>query len=309
MATYLQWARRRPLRAVTWVCGAEPALVLDVLDAYRAVAPGQAESVFAGDGERAVWDLLLCDPPPGGRMVTVWDAHKLRRAGLAAVLAGPDAPDTAWTVFVSGEEDFPRAADGGRKALAPHLAALQASRRGQVIRCCRPAKEEDCAGLVRSWWPGAGTGHACDVLSRCGGSLTAARQACDKAVRAGLEPTPAMAGVACPDGAGPGLADRLLAGDRDGAMAEARRAGRGETGAALGLLAARLPALAEIGECRRRGEPLYRLDRYMVHLLGRHAAAYPPDRISRCREVLAMLESWWKAGADEGVAEALACLW
>lgn len=310
MASYLQWARKRAVSRVAWVCGDEQALVRDVLDAWSGVAPGNPVVLFAGDcPERDVWDALLTDPPPGGRRVTVWGAERLRALGNVALLAGPDADGTAYTVFVSAEADFARAEREGKKALAPHLAALQASRAGQLIRCCRPSDEEAVVQLVARWWPGAGANLAADVLGLCGGSLTAARQACDKAVRAGLEPTLAMAELACPDGPGPGLADLLIAGDRRGALARASGLGHRETGAALGLLAARLAALAEIGELRRRGQPLYRLDRYLARLLGPHAAGYGPDRISRCREVLAFLESWWRAGADEGIAESLVALW
>jgi hypothetical protein len=310
MATYGQWARARRTSRVAWVCGDEPALVRDVLAAWRALAPGQSAVLFAGDApERDIWDQVLADPSPGGRCVIVHGAERLRAPGHVAVLAGPDAADTAYTVFVSAEPDFAREVRDGKPALAPHLAALQASKAGQLIRCCRPAKDEDVIRLVAGWWPGAGAVLAAEVLELCGGSLTAAWQACDTAVRAGLEPTSAMAALACPPGRGPGLADRLIAGDRRGALAEAGRLGHGETGAVLGLLAARLAALAEISELRAREQPLYRLDRYLVHLLGPHARDYGPDRISRCREVLAMLESHWRSGADEGVAEALCALW
>jgi hypothetical protein len=309
MATYTVWARKRPVRPIAWLCGPEWALVRDVLSAYDAVAPGQAARLHAGDvPERDIWDELLSDPPLGGRLAVVHGAEKLAGTHLVAALAA-EPPGTAYTVFVSAEEDFPRAAEGGKKTLAPHLAALQASRHGQLVRCCRPARDEDVLRLVASWWPGAGSNLAFEVLGLCGGGLTEAWQSCDKAVRAGLDPTSAHARLVCPPGLGPSLADRLIAGDKPGALAQARQAGHRETGRVLGLLASRLAALAEIGERKARGQPLYPVGQFQVHLLARHAGAYPPERITRLREHLARCESWWRAGATEGIAESLVSLW
>jgi hypothetical protein len=317
MPTYAQWATKRTVRRVTWACGAEPVLVHDVLAAYAPIVPGQQAAVFAAElPESALWDALLADPPPGGRLVTVYGAERLK--DLAAIEAlVHDGADTAWTVLVSAEPDFRKAEPegGGKPVLVPGLAALQGSRAGQLIRCCRPSDPEAVVRLAASWWPGAGPNHGSLVLDLSGGDLTAAWHACDKARRAGLKATPEMARLACDGGPGRSLADLVIAGEKRAAIAQARRCRGGEVGGVLALLAARLNALEVIGEARRSGLRAadiirkHHVDPYLLHILGPHAEAYDAARIARGREVLARLEAAWRAGAVQGVPESLVALW
>jgi len=315
MATFVQWNRKRPLKRLAYVCGAEAVLIREVLQAYREAAPGQGLSVFAGGvPERDIWDLLLSYPPVGGRRVFIYEADRLRQVSGFEALADADGMDTAYAVFVSREPDFPRTGEDGKGELAPHMAALQASRQAQLVRCCAPSKAEDLVQLVATWWPGAGANFAYDVLTRCGGSLQAAYDACEKARRAGLPPGAAALSVciAPPDD---GLADRLIAGDKPRAAQAALTIGHSAVGALIGLLAARLNILESLAEAFRDGMDTaeagqkLRVDRFVLRKLAPHAAAYGQARVRRCRELLAAAESAWRGGATEGVAEAIVALW
>jgi hypothetical protein len=300
MATYLQWSRKKPLRRVTWVCGPEPVLVREVVAAHREGAPpGQCTAVFAGDApERGTWDLLLSDPPPGGRRTVVYEAERLKGTGNLALLAAEGA-DTAYTVFVSGEPDFRR--DDGK--LAPHLAALQASKAAQLIRCCEPSKAGDRTALVASWWPGATLTFAYDVLTRCG-SLERAYLACEQARLAGLVPSRKAAAAVCPAEPGSDFADLLMAGDRRGAALAAGRLSASGLGAAIGLLASWLTAAEQVSTGSRE-----HADQFTARRVLPYADAYPADRIRRCRRALAVADSAWRGGARAGVAESLAACW
>lgn len=312
MASYLQWNRKRPLRRVTWVCGPEDVLVREVVAAHRQGAPpDQCSALFAGEvPERDVWDALLADPPPGGRRVTVYGAEKLKDASNAALLAADPGLEAAYAVFVSADTDFPR--EGG--ALVPYLAALQASRAAQLIRCCEPSKTEDKTALVASWWPGATPNFAYDVLMRCG-SLERAYQACEQARLTGLEPSRAVAAVVCPAEPGGDFADLLMAGHKRAACAVAGQLSAPDLGAAIGLLAARLTVAEQIGYGVRHGltprEAATRehVDRFVASRVIPHAGAYAADRIRRCRRALAVAESAWRSGTRAGVAESLIALW
>jgi hypothetical protein len=311
MATYLQWARKRPVYRVTWVCGPEPVLAREVVAAHReGAADGQCDALFAGDvPEREIWDYLLCDPLPGGRRTAVYGAEKLKDPGKAALLAAEGA-DTAYTVFVSADTDFAR--EGG--ALVPHLAALQASKHAQLVRCCEPSKVEDRTSLVASWWPGATPNFAYDVLARCG-SLERAWLACEQARMAGLSPVPAMAAAVCPAEPGGEFADLLMAGSKRAAVAVAGQLGRGDLGAVIGLLASRLAVAETIGAGTAHGlspkEAASRehVDRFAASRVIPYVGAYGADRIRRLRRVLAAAEAAWRAGAVVGVAESLVALW
>lgn len=299
------------MRRVTWVCGPEPVLVRDVVAAHRDGAdPGQCVTLFAGDApEREAWDLLLSSPPGGGRRAVVHGAEKLRDYSAVAALASEGSLATAFVVFVSGAGDFER--DGG--ALVPHLAALQASKDGQLVRCCEPSKAEDRTALVASWWPGASRTLAYDLLARCG-SLERAWHACAQARMAGLAPEPRMLAVVCPSEPGGELADLLIAGKRKAAAAAARGAGA-EVAAVIGLLAQRLSAIELIAAGTGAGLPAREaasrghVDRFTASLVIPHTAAYDAERVSRCRRLLAALEAAWKSGARDGVPEFLVAGW
>lgn len=312
MATYWQWCRKKTLRRVTWVCGPEDVLVREVVTAHREGAPpDQCTALFVGEApERDVWDALFADPLPGGRRAVVYGAEKLRDAGNAALLAADPGLEAAYVVFVSADADFPR--EGS--ALVPHLAALQASKAAQLVRCCEPSKTEDKTALVASWWPGATPNLAYDVLVRCG-SLERAYQACEQARLAGLEPSRRMAAVVCPAEPGGNFADLLMAGDKRGACTVAGQLSIPDLGAAIGLLASRLVAAEQIGYGVRHGlsprEAASRehVDRFVASRVLPHAGAYTADRIRRCRRVLALAEFAWRGGTRAGVAESVVALW
>jgi hypothetical protein len=312
VSTYLQWSRKKPLRRVTWVCGPEAVLVREVVAAHREGAPpDQCFALFAGEvPELDIWDTLMAGPPPGGRRVTVYGAEKLKDAGNAALLAADPGLEAAYTVFVSADTDFPR--DEGK--LVPHLAALQAARAAQLVRCCEPSKTEDRTTLVASWWPGATLNFAYDLLTRCG-NLERACQACEQARLAGLEPTRAMAAVVCPAEPGGDFADLLMAGRKQAACAAIGQLSAPDLGAAIGLLASRLVAAEQIGHGMRHGlsprEAAARehVDRFVASRVLPHVGAYNGDRIRRCRRTLAVAETAWRSGVRAGVAESLTALW
>jgi hypothetical protein len=309
VATFIQWNRNRSVRRVTWVCGPEPALVREVVAAHQdGSPPDQCVTLFAGEvPEREIWDVVLSDPASGGRRAAVHGAERLKNLANVAQAAGPDAADSAFAVFVSAASDFERE-DG---ALVPHLAALQASRAGQLIRCCEPSSLEDRVALVASWWPGATPTVAHEVLS-CSGSLSAAWLACEQARLAGLAPSPQLAAAVCRPEPGGELADLLMAGDKRRAMAVAAR---GDLAPAIGLLASRLATAELIGDGMRAGlaprEAVAekRIDRFAASRVLPHLAAYGPDRIQACRSILAGAETAWRSGARLGVAESLIALW
>lgn len=310
MATYLQWSRSRPVRPVTWVCGAQPVLVHDVTEAHRATAAGLPVTLYAADGEREVWDVLFSEPPVPGRVTVVHGAEKLKSGDYAEMLARGQGPAGCTAVFVLDGDDFPR--EEGK--LPAYLLAARASRSGQLVRCCEPSRASDRAALVASWWPGLNTALARDVLDRCG-SLEAAWQACAQARAAGLAPTLAMTSVVCRGEPAGELAELLTAGKRSQAMAVAQKIPHGELGGVIGLLAVRLTVIEQLTEMTRAGLQArdavsrMRADRFTAVRVAPYLGAYRPDRVRRCRRLLANLEAAWRDGVRAGVAESLAALW
>lgn len=316
MGTYSQWNTKRPLRPVAWICGAEPVLVRQVLDAHRP-GPAGAMLLFAGElSEAELWDQVMTVPAVSGRRITVLGAEKLTRVENLAELAGADWIDGTYTLFVSDEADFPKDPESKTgKGLAPHLVPLQKSSRAQLIRCCAPSSEEAVAKLVASWWPGCGLSLASHLVRICGGQLSLAWQACDKATRAHLPATPASLAMVCEATPSGSFADLVMGPDRGAAVTAARLLSHSETGAAIGLLASRLTTISVIrdGQAQRMDRQdivtKLRVDRFLLRMLAPLAPAYNADRIARCREVLALAETAWRGGATAGVGEVIAALW
>lgn len=307
MSTFSQWAEKKTLKQVTWACGPQEVLAREVTREYRtsfAHLPPLVVDCTVTD-EQAVWDLVLAQPS-GGRVAVVYAAGKLSNtAEMLPVLL--EAGSLSYpTVFVTADPAYARK-DG------LHLEVLAASRNAQVVRCVAPSDEEALVRLVASWWPGAGSNVAAEVLQRCGGSLALAREACDKAVLSGL-PVTALHAV-CRRPPGEDYADLVVAGDRKKAVTAASGVPSGEVGRVLGLLGSRLTLLALLNALRREGldaqQQVLKLkaDPYVLRVLRPHAGDYPPSREAACREVLAMAEQAHYAGADCGVLESLAALW
>lgn len=258
---------------------------------------------------REVWDELLSQPA-GGRVTIVHGAGQAADPEMLKVLLG-EASVVQPVVFVTSDPAWTKN-DG------QHLAVIGASRHGQVIRCVPPSKEEDLVSLVSSWWPEAGNNAAAEVLQRCGGSLALAREACEKAVLAGI-PVTALS-LVCRRLPGDEYADLVVAGDRKAAVTAACDVPEDETGRVLGLLALYLSALTLLNAARRQGiepkEQALRVKNELglktTHVPGRmrpYAGSYPAERERQCRILLAMAETYHRAGASAGVLEAVAALW
>lgn len=306
MGTFLQWLSKKPLRPVTWACGPETVLAQEIIREYRTAHSGVPFVVIdaSAASQREVWDTLLSQPA-GGSVTVVYSAEKAVLASELKVLLGEATPFSP-VIFVTAVPTYARGE-------SEHLELIAASRNGQVVRCVPPSKEEDMVRIVSSWWPGAGDNAAAEVLERCGGSLELAREACDKAVLAGI-PVSLLSAV-CRRAPGSDYADFLVSGDRKKAATAAGGVPQEEVGRTIGLLASRLSLLGLLNSAKRQGmtpqEQVIKLraDPYVLRLLRPYAPDYPASRENSCREVLAMAESAHRSGVSGGVLEAVAALW
>ncbi len=316
MATYLQWSRSRLVRPVTWACGPEWALAYEVEQQARhelATLPILHTLWVDSANEPRTWDYLLESPPAGGRLVIVRDAQNLAMTDRMAILLENRAR-FSYVLFISGEDDFARIESGGKKVLAPHLAVIKDSKDGQLIRCCKPSRDEDVLRLVASWWPGAGLNFASALLARCGGQLGAVYTACQTARGAALPPEERWLEMACQSVPQTKYADELLAGHRGAALEEAARLSDAEAASVLKLLGTRLAAMVTYNALRARdmdAEQIARhgIARWQQSQLAPYAARYAPPKVLYCRKLLAMAEDAFRSGIRDGLLQAVAALW
>lgn len=310
IGTFSQWNKTRPLRPVTWACGPEEVLRREVIRHFYESFPDSSKAaMWPEEHEDRTWSHLLGAAGLRGRVTIVYGAAGLRLAADRLPVLLDSIPDGHFVVFNSGESDFTRAGD----TLAPHLEAIRKHKDGQLVRCCRPSKEEELLKLIASWWPGAGPNHAWKVWRRCEENLTASWQVCDTARRSKLPPDQQSLGYLVPLLEPSHWADAVMGGNRREAMAvmpadlPGQLRALGELNATLGraVTYARLVTQGRgPDEIARRG-----VSRYHQRLVAPYAGRYDAQREMRCRKLLALGEDALRSGARWGVLEAVAANW
>jgi DNA polymerase III delta subunit len=316
VSSYGQWLRsfsgRGPSR-VTWVCGPERTLVSEVVSATcRALDPDETEAWTAGrDREKLVWASVLAIPfTERGRVVVVRDAHKLRDwEKLRSWLDEKNALRGSSLVFESGQPDFPRDSDG---KLAEPCTWLRDSSSSQVVRCTSLDPDEAVAWACRQM-DGLTASQATHLLERASGNLPEVRNVLSKARMFDGQVSDQALDLLCSELPGD-FADKLISGDRKGAMLAAESLGS-DLGWSLGLLASRLDTLAALHRAARdnvsRRDVVSRLGvpAFLAQKYAGVARDYGENRVSRCWGVLATVEDAYRSGACEGAAEVLVASW
>lgn len=316
MSSYGQWSKafasRGPAR-VTWVCGAERVLADEVVSSVRAaVNPDETETWTAGrDREKDIWASALAIPFVATRLVIVRDAGKIRDWGrLRTWLAEKIVMRGVHLVFEAGEPDFPKDSDG---KLADPCTWLRDSTVGQVVRCTS-LDPDDAAAWAGHRLPGLTPAQARYLLDRASGSLSEVRTVLDKIRMSDCVLSQTALELLCSEMPGD-FADKLIRGDRAGAMLAAETLGESGLGWSLGVLASRLDTLSALHRAARdnvsrrdvvakMGVPAFLAQQYAGV-----AKDYGEQRVARCWGALAVVEDAYRSGSPDGAAEVLVASW
>jgi hypothetical protein len=320
LATYGQWAKKRELGRISWVCGNEPVLIEEIV----ATALAQATASFVLDAgqcrEADIWSAAASPPsdPDERLLVLVRSAQRMKRWDqLGQLLAARDLGQVRM-LFVSSEDRLAkrRGEDEEKAVLAPHLAMLRDSRSGMVVECRVPEDWRDMPEWLLEWAStvlgGAGR-VAGEMLLMLSGSVTEAAAVAAKLTGAGIAPSREMiSALADPAGS---YTEAVIAGRTAEALAAAAGMTPEDTGAAIGLLASRLDLLLALHEAAMRhwdaretavraNVPSFLQLRYRAA-----AASYSYERARALRLVLADADAAWRSGVQDGVPEFVAVLW
>jgi hypothetical protein len=312
MGSYKQWAasfaKNGPAR-VTWVCGRERVLVSEVVDSVvRGVSPDYVEVYAAGrDREPDIWEAALSSLSVQTRVVIVRNVAALKAWGhLHAWLR--ERPRHIYLVFDDDREDFPR--DDGQ--LGVPLTWLRDTTLGQLVRCSA-LDPVDAVAWAQRQLPGLEDWQARRLLERASGSLSEVRTVLAKARMLGGINDAAI-DMLCSELPGD-FADRLILGDRRGAMLAADSMGQDGLGFSLGLLASRLETLGTLHRAARDnvsrrdvtaklGVPAFLAQKYAGV-----AKDYGEERVARCWVTLVAVEDAYRSGKATGAAEVLVVSW
>jgi hypothetical protein len=320
MATYGQWARKRELGRVSWVCGNEPVLVEDVVATALAQSSSHLTFDMAECQEPDVWSAASSPPgdPDERLLVLVRNAQRLKRWDQLGTLLSARDLGQLRVLFVSSEPRLARrpGEDEEKAVLAPHLALLRDSRAGMAVECRVPEDWREMPDWMLDWasaalgTAGRVTGEALLMLS---GSVSEAAAVAAKIRGAGIVPSrDVIAELADPAAS---YTEAVIAGRTVEALAASPSLDRDGIGAAIGLLSSRLDLLLALHEAAERRwdarETAVKgnVPRFLQQRYKGAAASYSPGRARALRVILAEADAAWRSGAHEGIPEFVAVLW
>lgn len=309
MGTYAQWRTAHDagkLARVTWICGDQPVLIEEVIDAIKdklKVAVTDYVSL-SGSDETSVWAAanqysLTRD---ANRMVLVRDADKLKRfEQLAQWGARCAAQPGVYLVFVSSEKD---------KKKQPNVIA-ELKTKARLVRCVEP-NEDDALAWVRRRAP-LDEPVARYLLERTGGNLSQAAAVCAKLAlfdaRAGTATINALADETPRNE----FTDNLIAIDRRKAMLSLNQLAYGQQYfQIIGALESHLGTLEKIHRIQIAGRSWREatgVNPYLLRKFLPHSRHYSPADCDRRYRLLARISEALHAGNRIGPMEVLVALW
>jgi DNA polymerase III delta subunit len=319
VSTYAQWraaADRGELRRVTWVCGDQPVLIEEVIDAIRAQLAitdlNFASFTAAETPDRQIWAAALQHPltPGAPRLVLVREVQRVQHwEQLGIFIAAYRELATNHLLLVASEPDVPTAGGKRTPEAVRHIELIRA--KGRIVRCAMP-NETDLLAWVARRAPAMDHEMIRYLLTRTGGNLAAVAAACAKiSLLPGNPGTNTIDALTTPS-AGESFVDALLSGEKPTALRAATGLSEHDALAAIGLLDNRLDLLAALWRATRAGLSAREITGIPVFLVRRwqpHAKHYDPRRCVYARRVLSVADSALRNGARGGVLEALVALW
>lgn len=304
---------RGELRRVLWVCGDQPVLVEEVLDAVRAhLDVSELDySCFSGgqDPDPLIWATVLAFSltPAGRRLVVVRDADKISNWGpLRTFIDGGRQLPGSHLVLVSAQPDLPTTAEG---ATPEHVELIKT--KGRVVRCAAP-NETDAISWARRRAPALTVRSAAHLLTRTGGNLAAAAGVCTKLALFSGVPSAAIIDGLCEATPVDCVTDLLLARRKSDALAAAASVPERDYLHTVACLENRLDLLASLWQVARTGlgpREVTGHPPFLVHRYFGHARHYDPAHCAHARKVLLLIDDAIRGGARTGVLESLIALW
>ena len=309
MGSYSQWCANKKFGRVNWVFGPESVLKSDVtshiLSASRATAMDCHFFDAATDSAEEIWATarhfsLLGDSP---RFVEVTNAEKLAPGALDSWLKQYSGSGTSATLVLVSDVE-------------PTVAAMR-SPKAVVVKCAMPKSADRLAWTVERG--GLSRASAKKVVEFKNGDLEGIASLCWKLKS--LVPDSSDLDISVEmlqsleEETPSDFVSAVLARDKPRAYTSAARLSRDSMGKILGSLDYHLLLLDKLSDALQASPRGQKMEPIPGFPMGRLAELAPLARsytfadTVKCRQVITLMDSYYRQGATEALLEALVTLW
>lgn len=314
---FTQWknyAAKKDIARITYVCGDQPTLVELVLQDIISILEVSQTNLIVVSHSNLVWETAsqYSLDLKANRLIVVRQAEKFDDwEGLQDWISNMRSNPKNYIVFISNESDAPGSFKQGKKiSYAEHIELIKS--KGKLIKCSMP-NDDDLISWACSY--GLSRTSAEALVIRTSGSIPEMLNVLKKVHIWDGSPSPKALSLLCDELALDSFADYLIAYDKASAMLALNTMSVEDKLKALTYLDYRLNTVYEISNCVKKRmydgdiSAATGIKVYLVKKFRPVVKDYNDRKLKFCRQLIAMADSAMREGARTGVMESLVTLW
>ena len=319
MPSYAQWrqsADKGQVARVTWLCGDQRVLVEEVIEETKSqlqITEYDYVSMSAeSDSQLAIWDAAYqySLDPDANRLILVRDADKISNwEQLKGWFADSRQLVTTYLMFVSDHADYPMVPD--TKELMEHVELIRS--KGKVVRCSMPNEHELSLWIKRNSTFGDATTKF--LIERAGSDLPTIANVCRKSMMFKQDPGNVIVKQLTEEFANESFADSLIFGNKKAALLSLEQLPASEFAKIIGQLYARLDTLYVLHKAAPNFNTMKEMSAatgLKIFLIQRYlsvARVYDRNKVTKCKNVLTIVDDAIQRNATDAAMELLVTLW
>jgi DNA polymerase III delta subunit len=320
MPNYSQWrtsADKGQVARVTWLCGDQRVLVEEVIEETKRILDLTEFDyvVLSGDSSPVeIWDAAYqySLDPTANRLVLVREADKVKQWGpLKKWFKDSRKLVSTYLMFVSDEADYPVVPDTKNVELQEHIELIRT--KGKTVRCSMPSSGELTSWVVRNSMFKEPTAKF--LIGRSGGDLNIIANICKKSWLFKEDPGQSVVAQLAGESPSQTFADALLEMKKTDALNALSSLPEDEYVKVVGQLYSRLDTLQTLNKTLPNFTTYKELAEatgvkiFLIQKYGFIAKHYSPEKVSKCRSLLTIVDDAIQRRAYAGTMELLVTLW
>ena len=321
MPSYAQWrnsAEKGQVARVTWLCGDQRILVEEVIEETKKFLEITEFDYYSFSAESnsalEIWDAAFqySLDPTANRLVLVREADYLSDwSPLVKWFAHSRQFVSTYLMFVSDLAEYPVVPDQKNVTLQAHIELIRT--KGKTVRCNLPSSGELVAWIQRNSVFAEDTAKY--LLDRSGGDLKVINNLCRKSMMFGADPGQRVVAQLAEEVTQQSFADALLAMDKKAALQALTRLPEAEYTRVVGQLYSRLDVLHTLHKAVPNFNTVRELSEatglkiFLIQKYSPLAKQYDQVKLTKCRNILTIVDDAIQRNATSGAMELLVTLW